>query len=263
MRFFIIISFFLYSGIINAQKLKDEFRYKATYDLSYILDSTDVTDKKTDKMLLFIGEDYSAYSSRARLFKGSVIVKGNAGQTSRESLTDFPYMIIKNLKTKQLYYTLQIIDDFFYYEQNSDLFNWTLLSETKEINGYKAQKATTSYAGRDYIAWFTPEIPFSEGPFKFNGLPGLILEIQDTQEHYHFTLTSFEKVKKSTPFRINLKNYIATTKEEMFDVWYRYRRDPFTYANNPNVSMTPEVHKKYIQLFTEKIEKENNRIEKD
>jgi GLPGLI family protein len=263
MKIFLVISLFLYSGIINGQKLKEEFKYKVTYDMTYVLDSTDLSNKKVDRMLLFIGDDYSAYSSRARLFKGSVVVKGNAGRTSRESITDFPYLIIKSLKTKQLYYTLQIVDDFFYYEQSSDLFNWTLLSETKEINGYKAQKATTTYSGRDYIAWFTPEIPFAEGPFKFNGLPGLILEIHDTQEHYYFKLTSFEKVKKPTPFRINLKNYISTTKEEIFEVWFRYRRDPFTYVNNPNVSMTPEVHKKYIQMFTEKIEKENNRIERN
>ena len=47
--------------------------------------------------------------------------------------------------------------------------------------------------GRNYHAWFAPEIPLNEGPWKFNGLPGLILEVYDTQDHYHFTLIGMQQ----------------------------------------------------------------------
>lgn len=265
MKTYILLFFsvFLSVGVRSQEKIKEKFKYKVSYDLAYSLDSTALDIKKKEKMILFIGEDYSAFSSRARLFQGSVIVRGNAGSTSRESVTDFPYMIVKNLKDKKQYYTLQVVEDFLYYEQTTDLFNWTLSNETKEINGFKVQKATAQYAGRDFIAWFTNEIPISDGPYKFNGLPGLIIELYDTKEHYHFIIESFEKIVPEEGFKLNLKNYILTDKKNLFDVWFRYRRDPFTYVNNPNVTMTPKVHKTYIKMFSEKIEKENNRIEKN
>jgi len=260
----IILFFLMCNIVINAQKkITTKFNYKVTYSLSFSLDSTDLDNKKSEDMVLFLGDNISSYSSRAKLIKNKVVVKGNTAHTSKESLTAFPYIIIKNHKNNYLAYTLQIVDDYFYYEQNLNVFDWKLHDETKVINNYNAQKATTSYSGRDYIAWFTQEIPISDGPFKFNGLPGLIIELSDTKNHYNFTLKSFEKLKPTVSFKINLKQYILTDKEKLFEVWYRYRKDPFTYANNPNVKITPKVHQYYIRSFTKLLEKENNRIEKN
>jgi GLPGLI family protein len=78
--------------------------------------------------------------------------------------------------------------------------NWKITNETKEIAGYKCQKATCTFRGRHYIAWFTREIPVKEGPWKFNGLPGLIVKIYDTHEHYDFELYSVKKEKKTIVF---------------------------------------------------------------
>jgi GLPGLI family protein len=262
-QLFVLILLFLGNNALAQKKLTTNFNYRVSYELNYHLDSTNLETKKTEDVVLFIGNDLSVYSSKAKLFKNEIVVKGNSAYTSKQSITDFPYVIIKNFKKKQLLYTLQIVDDFFYYEQDMTISNWQLHEDTKEIHGYKVQKASTSYAGRDYIAWFTTDIPIADGPFKFNGLPGLILEIYDTLKHYHFTLTNFEKLEPEVPFKISLGQYIVTSKEKMFEVWYRYRRDPFTYVNNPNVKITPEIHQKYIESFTALLERENNRIEKN
>ncbi|RXM57797.1 GLPGLI family protein [Chryseobacterium sp. CH1] len=40
------------------------------------------------------------------------------------------------------------------------------------IGKYKSQKAETNYGGRNWIAWFTTELPFADGPLYFNGLFG-------------------------------------------------------------------------------------------
>ncbi|MEG1650143.1 MAG: GLPGLI family protein, partial [Rikenellaceae bacterium] len=48
--------------------------------------------------------------------------------------------------------------------------------------------------GREYEAWFTTEIPISEGPWKFYGLPGLIAKLHDKQKHYSFELIGFQKI---------------------------------------------------------------------
>ncbi len=68
---------------------------------------------------------------------------------------------------------------------------WKILQETKKIGGYQAQKAITNShniidtASPNYygnaVAWFTTELPFHTGPFRYYGLPGLIVKLEFTQ----------------------------------------------------------------------------------
>lgn len=61
---------------------------------------------------------------------------------------------------------------------------WTITDFTRNILGYECILAFTEYRGRKWEAWFTPEIPISDGPWKLCGLPGLILKAQDSKGHY-------------------------------------------------------------------------------
>ncbi len=70
--------------------------------------------------------------------------------------------------------------------------NWVLTGETKEIGSFKALKATTRFRGRNYSVWFTTEIPIPVGPWKFHGLPGLILEVQDDELGVQFLFSSIQ-----------------------------------------------------------------------
>lgn len=72
------------------------------------------------------------------------------------------------------------------------VIEWKIEKETKSILNYKAQKASAHFRGRDYIAWFTPEIMISDGPFKFHGLPGLILKIKSTDGEYAYEAYSIK-----------------------------------------------------------------------
>lgn len=60
--------------------------------------------------------------------------------------------------------------------------DWHITEESKEIGKYIAIKAEVNFRGRDFEAWFTPEIPIFAGPWKLHGLPGLILEVKDIEE---------------------------------------------------------------------------------
>lgn len=263
MRIFLLL---ICSAVVYPQKkIATDFKYKVTYDLTYNLDSMDLDTKKSEDMILFLGDGISSYSGKAKLIGNKVVVKGNTGHTSPASLMDFDYIIIKDFKQDYLSYTRQIVQDYFYFNQSLDLFDWTLHEETKVIKDYKVQKATMSYSGRDYVAWFTHEIPISDGPYKFNGLPGLILEISDIENHYNFTLKGVEKLNAEIPFKLNFKYYIKTSEEELFEVLSRYKRDPFSYVKIPNFTATPspEVHQHYIKLFAEQDARKNNHIEKN
>lgn len=62
--------------------------------------------------------------------------------------------------------------------------DWHITEESKEIGKYIAIKAEVTFRGRDFEAWFTPEIPIPAGPWKLYGLPGLILEVADKEKEY-------------------------------------------------------------------------------
>jgi len=188
----IILTYFMFN-ISFAQKLKDDFKYQAIYKLTYQLDSTDIDSEKYEYMYLFLGDEYSHYLSRAKTLTERIVRRGNTAHTSKAALTHFHSGIVKDYNSANLYYLLKIpkMSDRFHYVEKKALFEWKIKEETKSIKDYKVQKATTTFAGRDYIAWFAPEIPISDGPYKFNGLPGLILEIYDTEKYWNFEFFRF------------------------------------------------------------------------
>ena len=79
------------------------------------------------------------------------------------------------------------------YDEPYPTMKWTLLQETTTICEHKCQKATCHWRGRDFIAWFTKDIPVRKGPWKFGGLPGLILKVYDTNRFYTFEAIGIEK----------------------------------------------------------------------
>ncbi|MDR0437401.1 MAG: GLPGLI family protein [Bacteroidales bacterium] len=70
---------------------------------------------------------------------------------------------------------------------------WKISTETANVAGYRSQKATTRYGGRDWIVWFTHEIPVNEGPWKLRGLPGLILKAETADGEFSLTATSVSR----------------------------------------------------------------------
>lgn len=68
--------------------------------------------------------------------------------------------------------------------------DWKISSESKKIGNFKCQKATCFFRGRNYIAWFTNDLPAKGGPWKLLGLPGLILSAVDDKNEIQFVATS-------------------------------------------------------------------------
>ena len=79
------------------------------------------------------------------------------------------------------------------YEEEPAEFSWQLLPETGEVMGYPCQKARTGFKGRVYEAWYCSALPVDAGPYKFGGLPGLILKAADTAGDYVWEAVGIEK----------------------------------------------------------------------
>lgn len=92
---------------------------------------------------------------------------------------------------------------------------WEMVEEEKTVNGILCRKAVTFFKGRHYIAWYAPSIPISEGPWKLGGLPGLILEAYDEQQHWYMTYvgqtpaTDFDTAFFNHMLREGTDNYVA------------------------------------------------------
>lgn len=90
---------------------------------------------------------------------------------------------------------------------------WTLHSETEVILQHECQKATCHWRGRDYIAWFAPDIPVRRGPWRFNGLPGLILKIYDINRYYTFEAVGIKRI--SEPILLSDFKYPVSTRNKI------------------------------------------------
>lgn len=114
-----------------------------------------------------------------------------------------PY-IYKDKEKKEFYSIQRISMKPYLIRDNMNIFKWTLEKDTKDILGYKCQAAKAHYRGRDYIAYFTTEVPFKNGPWKFSGLPGLILEVKSVDNVFSLVANSLElknsKAEISNPY---------------------------------------------------------------
>lgn len=95
---------------------------------------------------------------------------------------------------------------------------WEMYDDVQMVLGYECRKATCTFAGREYIAWFTLDIPIQDGPYKFYGLPGLILKIEDTQQLYRFTAVGIEKLQNTVIISDVIPNVINCTPEQYVNI---------------------------------------------
>lgn len=116
--------------------------------------------------------------------------------------------------------TITVYDDLsakelVYYTEPYSEMTWTIGENTKNILGYDCTEATTDYHGRTWTAWFTPDIPISDGPWKFHGLPGLILEVSEPSGLYTFTAEGLEKSGRPIPAMYSADSYDRTDRKTL------------------------------------------------
>jgi GLPGLI family protein len=209
--------------------------YIGTYKLF-----TDEQEPFQEAFALMIHDDETFFTSTIQMKRDTIFLK-----RQNNSLTDkeaFNHPDLK-LKTYHNYYIKTVGDSLFYNEivgskeyiySEQINFDWQLSNETKEISGFKCFKATTNYAGRYWEAWYTLEVPLNAGPYKFKGLPGLIIKCQDLKMEYIFEYYSTINKKN-----VELKKVVNIIPQE--DI-INTSRINFNILKDKYYSMTEEEH---------------------
>jgi GLPGLI family protein len=218
---------------ISVQSQTDTAIVIARYDFSHVNDTTQPDKPAKGDMVLYIGARMSryGYNRPAAATKGSAsmesipmssvksvsVINGNV-LVDGVLLSEFSYnnSIYKDISTSKMVLLILPANSgkLFAVTDNTPAINWTIETETKIIQGMQCQKATARFKGRDYTAWFCSQLPYSNGPWKLGGLPGLILEAYDTKKEVVFTLTSFESAQDKSILVEIPANVIHTTPKE-------------------------------------------------
>ena len=271
-HFYIPFIFLLISSLVPAQELTDKFKYKATYDLTWQIDSTNSESIQNETMVLFIGDKISRFSSEGQYIADSIKEAYKDRERTQQSFNEMRskmpmsalnFYVFKRQNSAQVSFTEKIVKDNYRYIQDIDDLNWEILPETKEVAGFVAQKAKASFSGRDYTAWFTTEIPISEGPYKFRGLPGLILKISDNNDYYTFKLNGFKELNDEISIEFDPEDYLEVSRERFLQIKQEYAENPFIKMENSGITMgfQPGQKEKLLREHREELKKENNPIE--
>lgn len=131
---------------------------------------------------------------------------------------------------------------------------WEIGEETKDIIGYQCFKATADYRGRKWTAWFAPDIPIQDGPWKLCGLPGLILEAYDSDDAYHFTASGLKTSNiPDVGYLTNRekRGIRKVTRDVFLNKWWKYVNSNFAekmsamFGKGPNPGETKREPPKY------------------
>ena len=120
--------------------------------------------------------------------------------------------------------------DWFKYSEPIPALQWKIEGKDSVIAGYHCQAATASLRGRQWRAWFTLDIPVSDGPWKLCGLPGLILRATDEQGYFDFDCTGIASIE-IPPIELAKNNYVSCTPEEAFKMEQERRENPLAFLN--------------------------------
>lgn len=228
----IIIGFFSFlSVVLLAQNQRFSYEYK------FVTDSTKMNEANSELMYLDVAKKGSKFYSQKKNIADSI--HQDRVQKKMRDFTGIDYGLVSYVVEKS-YPDFKI--DFFnnldmnkYKVSDNRSMNWKILPEKEKIGEFNAQKASLYFAGRIWTAWFVSDIPIQDGPYKFHGLPGLIIKIEDKTKSHSFVLKEIKKLNSDQDWVSDSEknafgNTIAIDQE-------KYKKQVVDFRNNPTKGM--------------------------
>ncbi|MDR2145997.1 MAG: GLPGLI family protein [Tannerella sp.] len=217
---------------------QEKSRYKCAYQFDFLKDTVKMTYFRQEIYIVQIGENITKGFTYHKFYldsfrkqspdlyrqqftasvKESIEAMRRTGDLSHVqnnffTYGGFPSDLYKDYRKKEIRVRDHISIYPIVYKDELKPQDWEILNDTATILGYHCQKARCTWRGRDWTAWFTAEIPVSEGPWKFYGLPGLITKLHDAKKHYSFELTGFQEIAEPIDTKLPKKTQKIERKE--------------------------------------------------
>lgn len=229
-----LLFLFFVALLANAEE-KDSVKLQVNYATKVTL-YIGQPQPKDDEMILEVGERYvhfySRYSVERDHIRDSVLAAGGTigDVQSAWAQSAYPrapqhYQIWKNYPSKGVMTFTDKILRTFKYTETMQRPVWQLVSQDSTIVGYPCQKATTTFHGRTWTAWFTYDIPVAEGPWELCGLPGLILRAEDSDHLFRFECVEL-KVNPKREMAFPKQKCVDCTKEDYIKIVKQMYQDP-------------------------------------
>ena len=219
-------------------------------------------------------ENIKSYSNN-NLVTDSLSKRG--GNNNNIVLTKFKNKIKRKIGS-DIYQNFEMIYDNYYSIETADKMTWKISPEKMVIGEFNTQKAETDFGGRHWIAWFSTALPFPYGPYKFSGLPGLILKISDTENKYDFNFIknrNFQDTQDTSMFletSFGQFKPISVTPKQFKTLKINYYQNPMsavkargdevTYYDDNGVIIKPNF-KQMTSNIQEMLRGEDNAIERN
>ena len=272
----LILLFTLIGTLAIAQNKRFIYEYK------FISDSTNVEDVKTEMMFLDTTKDGSKYYSYT-VFNADSAMKvnlekqlaatGSINITSDMRKGEVRYSVTKTYPDYKIILHRRLGMDNYKISEDRKI-NWKISSEKEKIGEWNAQKAEADFAGRHWIAWFSTEIPIQDGPYKFQGLPGLIVKIEDKNGSHKLELKGIKNIQGDLDINVFEAREIAVNSKQFHKVIKDYENDPTkgirqmqmggaTIVMTGKDGTSSKIAKENEERLKAQIKKDNNRIELD
>lgn len=251
----------------NESKVKKQIIDKAflecQYNYSFLSDISKQNKRTEDRMILQIGKNQSKYFSYTNLLVDSIMKSTLSIEEKLLKIKKFKRTvtskIYKNLKKNKLSFLDKIFMTDYKCTEDIPDFKWKILDEYSKILGYECQKATCKFRGREYTAWFTKNLPINNGPWKFHGLPGLIMKVVDSENHFQFTIVGIRKLN-NTPITFPKKQYLNTSMKKFQTVKTKFNQNPIAFikgvvGSNVQIKVTNKDGSKLKKINGKDIEK--------
>lgn len=273
----LLINFFLIVGIVTFAQNK-----RFIYEYKFISDSTNIDDVKTEMMFLDTTKDGSKYYSYT-VFNSDSIMKvdlekqlaatGSINVKSDMQKGSVRYSVTKTYPDYKINLHRRLGMDAYNISDDRKI-NWKILSDKEKIGEWNAQKAEADFAGRHWTAWFSTEIPIQDGPYKFRGLPGLIVKIEDKTGSHKMELKGIKNITGNVDINVFEVKEIAVNSKQFQKVLKEYENDPTKGIKQIQMGGTSiiltgkdgtstKIAKEQEERLKARIKKDNNRIELD
>ena len=246
-RIFIISVIALLSPVMNAKKKHEHPRAEIKVSYTYnetVVRGADGLIKRDVPFVLLANKTQSKFYSPATEYKDSLestpqgravsnqifndAVKRYSETKDRSAMDNVTYRtflyIFRSYHDNEMtvYDKAGSLEQGCYTEPLGEI-EWEIGDSTKTVLGYDCVMATASYHGRDWTAWFAPEIPLQEGPWKLTGLPGLILEASESSGQHSFVATGLQASDQEIFPIYPYRQYDKMPRKEMLRQLRNYR----------------------------------------